>query len=160
MRNPIADRNHNGAIQRHRPSSIRSAPEPKAVLQAVFSSRASNAAGKTHHFRRRALQNPLHRLAVLRIPMASCFKDRSLPPSRVTPWHMKAQKKGSRSSPPCISHSNAQRQVKPNVAKNASKSPVVTAPSPSRSAAQSFVSVNSHELSSTFAIGLKLLAAS
>ena len=83
----------------------------------------------------------------------------SLPPSGSPPWHLKT-KKGGR-SPPFVSHSNAQRHVKPNVAKNASKSPVVAAPSPSRSAGQSFVSsVNSHELSSTFAIGSKLLAES
>lgn len=83
----------------------------------------------------------------------------SLPPSRVTPMASENKKRGPK-PPLCFSHSNAQRQVKPNVAKNASKSPVVAAPSPSRSAGQSFVSVNSHELSSTFAIGSKLLAES
>lgn len=81
-------------------------------------------------------------------------------PLQASPMAHDGTKKGGRGPLICFCHSNAHRQVKPNVAKNASKSPVVTAPSPSRSAGQSFVSVNSHELSSTFAIGLKLLAAS
>ena len=151
---PIEGHNRTSTIPPHPPSNIQNEPGPMDASLPSSSSTASNGAGSPSHCQTRAPRTVQIQSAVAWTPRVSWCEDTATTTTSSHSCLVEHKKRGAEAPLSVVLFYSNQRHVNPNVAKNASKSPVVTEPSPSKSAAQSLVWVNSQELSSTLAIGL------